>query len=267
MPAIQPSHLKIQAAELTQHAGDPDEFRRAYQEFLDIYADRTFRHGQVGDPRPLIRSYQVPPPVLPALEQEMNQFSIDNRESALELADALWIEPTLEFRLLAAAILGQINPKPFISVIKRIELWSGASTGDRLINTLINSGLARYLQEYPDAYLQQIEDWLSSGEKHTNRLGVRAIIPLLKSGKFEDYPQLFNQLSKIMKGEVTSLKTDILGIIEVLAVQSPEETAYFLGQLKNSNSDNAAISWYIRNSLVYFPPESQQYLRGILLDI
>jgi hypothetical protein len=266
MPAIQPSRLKIQAADLAQHAGHPDEFCRAYHQFLDNYADRTFRSGQVGEPPPLIRAYQVPHPVLPALTKEMNQFSKDHRESALELADALWLEPTLEFRLLAASILGQISPQPFISLIKRIESWVGISTEDRLVKALIYAGLARYLQEYPDSYLGQIEVWLASGERHVNRLGLLAVPPLLKSSNFEDYPQLFNQLGKILKGEMTSLKTDILGIIEILALQAPDETAYYLGQLKKSNNDNPAISWYIRNSLGYFPPDSQRFLREIILN-
>jgi hypothetical protein len=213
-----------------------------------------------------MRAYQVPSPVFPALEKELNQFSRDNRELALELVDALWLEPILEFRLLAASILGQVSPKPFSSLITRIESWAEASTDDRLMGALIFSGLARYLLEYPDSYLGQIEVWLTSGKRHIKRLGVKAVPPLLESGKFEDYPQLFNQLSKIMLGELTSLKTDILGIIEILAIQSPEETAFYLGQLKKSNPDNIAVSWYIRKSLGYFPPDSQRFLREILLD-
>lgn len=267
MPAIQPSRLKIQAAELTQHAGDPEEFSRAYHKFLDYYADRTYRAGQVGEPPPLLRAYRVPSPVLPAVEKEMNQFSIANREPALELADALWEQPFLEFRLLAASVVGQVSPKPFHSVIKRIETWAEARTEGRIMKALVYSGLARYLQEYPQSYLQQIESWLSAEERHVNRLGLKAIPPLLESGKFEDYPQLFNQLSKLIRGEMTPLKADILGIIEILANQSPDETAYFLGQSKMSAGENTAISWYIRNSMRFFPPDSQRYLRDILLEI
>jgi hypothetical protein len=266
MPAIQPARLKIQATELTQHAGNPAEFCRAYHEFLENFADRTYRPGQVGEPPPLIRAYQVPAPVLPAVEKELNQYTKDNREQSLELADALWAEPFLEFRLLAASVVGQVSPKPFRSVIERIESWVEARTEERLLKALVYLGLERFLQEYPDSYLQQIENWFSSEVNHISRLGLKAIPPLLESGTFEDYPQLFNQLSKLMRGERNPLKADILGIIEVLAYQSPDETAYFLGQTKISAGENTTISWYIRNSMGFFPPDSQRYLREILLD-
>ena len=266
MPAIQPSRLKIQAAELTQFAGDPDEFCRAFHSFLDIYADRTFRSGQVGEPSPLMRAYHVPSPVLPAVEKEMNQFSIESRESALELADTLWMESILEFRLLAVSLVGQVSPKPFQVIITRVELWANSTSEERLIKAIVNSGLVRFLMEYPGDYLEQIEIWLSSEEKQFNRLGLLSVPPLLESGNFEDYPQLFNQLGKLMRGELTPIKTEILEIIEVLAHLAPEETAYFLGQAKKTADENASISWYIRNSLSYFPVDSQRYLRAVLLE-
>lgn len=266
MPAIQPSRLKIQAAKLTQYAGDPEKFCRAFHSFLDFYADRTYKPGQVGEPPPLMRAYRVPSPVLPAVEKELKQFSFENRELALALADALWSEPILEFRLLAASILGQVSPTPFQAIIKRVENWSGSNTPGRLIDEIVDSGLAKFLQEYPGAYLEQTESWLTSEDEQFNRLGLIAIPPLVESGYFEDYPQLFNQLGKLMRSEITPLNTEVLRIIEVLAQKAPEETAYFLGQTKKSAGENAAISWYIRKSLGFFPSDSQRYLRAVLLQ-
>lgn len=266
MPAIQPGRLKIRAAELTQHVGDPDEFCRAFHSFLDFYADRTFKAGQVGQPHPLMRAYHVPSPVLPAVEKEMKQFSVENRESTLELADALWLESILEFRLLAVTLVGQVSPEPFQAIIMRVELWAKSTSEERLIKAIVKSGLARFLREYPGNYLEQIETWLSSEEKGLNHLGLIAIPPLLESGKFEDYPQIFNYLGKLMRGEMTPLKTEILEIIEVFADLAPEETAYFLVQSKKTAGENASISWYIRKSLRYFPVDSQRYLREVLLE-
>lgn len=266
MPAIQPGRLKIQAAELTQFVGDPDKFCRAFHSFLDFYADRTFRSGQVGEPPPLMHAYHVPSPVLPAVEKEMNQFSIDSREPALELADTLWMESILEFRLLALSLVGQVSPKPFQAIITRVELWVTSTSEERLIKAMVYSGLVRLLKEYPGDYLEHIGTWLSSEEVRYNRLGLLAIPPLLESGNFENYPQLFNQLGKLMRAEMTPLKTEILEIIEVLAHLAPEETAYFLGQAKKTAGENASISWYIRNSLSYFPIDTQPYLRTVLLE-
>ena len=266
MPAIQPARLKIQATELVQYATDPDEFCRAYHEFLDFYADRTYRPGQQGEPPPLIQAYQVPQPVLRAVEKEMSLFSRENRDAALDIADALWLEAYFEFRILAAFVIGQVSPIPFTSVVQRIETWAEPRIEEKLLVPLVNSGLARILIEHPDYYLQLIEIWLSSEKVNFNRLGLKALPRVVESDKFEDYPTIYTQLSKMIRGEMSPLKADILAVIEVLAIRTPEETAYFLGQTKRSTAENLNISWYIRNSLVFFPPDSQRYLREVLLE-
>jgi hypothetical protein len=159
-----------------------------------------------------------------------------------------------------------VSPEPFNSVIRRVETWAEPRIEEKLIIPLVNSGLARILVEYPVFYLQQIESWLSAEQVHFNRLGLKAAPRLLESDKFEDYPLIFNILDKMIRGEMNPLKADILAVIEVLAARSPEETAYFLGQTKRSTVENLNISWYIRNSLGFFPPDSQRYLRKVLLE-
>jgi hypothetical protein len=56
------------------------------------------------------------------------------------------------------------------------------------------------------------------------------------------------------------LHADLLDILEVLAIRSPEETSYFLRQtlyLPNSSD----TPWLIRQVLHNFPPENQITLR------
>ncbi len=265
MPALQPARLKIQAAELAQLANEPAIFCHSFHKFLDYYADRTFRSGQVGEPPPLLRAYHVPQPVLRAVEKEMSPFAGDNHDAALELADALWLEDYLEFRLLAASVIGQVSPQPVVSMIQRIEIWAKPNTEEILLKALIKSGMRRLLSEHPDLYLQQIEVWFSSDKIHINRLGLKAIPSLLDSNEFEDYPMLFTQLSKIIRGDVKPLKSEILTAIKILASHSPAETAYFLNQIKKSSGENLDIDWYIRKSRSFFPPDSQKYLREVLL--
>jgi hypothetical protein len=265
MPAIQPVRLKIQATELSTKATNPEIFCHAYHEFLDYYADRTYRPGQVGEPPLLLPAYHVPRPVLRAVEKEMSQFADDERGAALDLADALWGEKYLEFKLLAASMIGMVSPLPTKSVYRRVESWTGPSTEERLENTLVNSGLERILLEHPDLYFQKILTWLRSKKLNFNRLGLKAIPALLESGKFEDYPPLFKQLSKKMRLEGNPIKTDVLAAIEVLAIRSPEETALFLSKTMVSAGEYPSIAWYVRKSLGFFPPDLQSNLREILL--
>ena len=121
MPAIHPPRLKIPADELVQNASDPEVFCRAYHQFLDSYADRTFRPGKVGEPPPLLRTYQVPKPVSRAVDKQLGVWAGENRADALNLADVLWLQPILEFRLTAASVIGKIDPLPVIHIFSRVE--------------------------------------------------------------------------------------------------------------------------------------------------
>ena len=267
MPAIHPPRLKIQARELTQSASDPDAFCRSYHEFLDYYADRTYRPGQVGVPSPLLRAYQVPKPVFRAVEKELSVYASSNRKAALTLADVLWLESYLELRLTAASLIGQVSPFPVKSIFSRVEKWIQPSTEERLVNALVNSGLERILHENQDLYVKQLDTWLRSRNRELNRLGLKASPPLLARREFEDYPLLFKRLNKLMRSADNPLRSEILIVIEEFAARTPEETAFFLGQELKSAGDKVQISWYVRNSLNYFPPDSRAYLREILLGI
>lgn len=266
MPAIHPTRLKIQTTELTQTASDPEVFCRAYHEFLDYYADRTYRPGHVGAPPPLLPAYQAPKPVLRAVEKELSLFARQDRDGALNLADALWAQPNLEFRFSAASLIGQISPLPVKPIFSRVEAWTQPSTEKRLVNALVNSGLERMLLEQRDRYVKQMDAWLRSRKGNFNRLGLIAIPPLLMQKDFEDYPPLFKRLSKLMRSDEASLRSEILTSIKEFAYRAPEETAFFLGQTLKSGGDSANIAWYVRKSLDYFPSDERTYLLEVLLN-
>jgi hypothetical protein len=264
MPAIQSARLKIHSAELAQQASDPDEFCRAFYEFLDLYADRTYRPGLFGTPPPLIHSIRVAQAVMRAVLQELIPFAVSERDPALELTDALWAEPCLEFRLLAAYLIGQISPESPDLILNRILAWVEPNTEERLIDVLIVSGLERVREERPEIYIQQVEIWLRSKKNFEQMSGLKAISPLLTGTEFEDFPLIFRLLAPLIRSSPTSLRPEILAVIETLATRTPQETAYFLENLVKAEGENSIVPWYVRHSLVYFPNDLQIYLRKAL---
>ena len=263
MPAILPARLKVQSAELAQLAPDAEEFCRAYHAYLDYYADRTYRPGKVGEPPPLMRTYQVPQQVIRAELRELTEYAANEREESLVLADLLWSEPYLEFRLLAASLIGLVSPDPSESIFGRIHSWAGPSTEERLINALIVSGLERMRLERADRYIEQIETWLKSKHTFEKRLGLKAIPPLLDTPSFADFPLIFRFLEQVIRSAQPSLRPELLAVIEALANRSPKETAFFLHQTLIAGSD-PNLKWFVRHSLKYFPSDSQKYLQDAL---
>lgn len=264
MPAIQPARLKVQAAELAQLAPDAEKFSRAFHVYLDFYADRTFRPGIVGEPPPLLRAYHVPLQVVRAVVKELTEYTAEKRDESLALADMLWSEPCLEFRLLAASLIGQVSPNPSESIFGRIHSWTGPRTEERLINALIISGLERLRLEQSDRYIEQIEIWLKSKHTFENQLGLKAIPPLLDTTSFEDFPLIFRLLDQVMRSTHPSLRPEVLAVIEALALHSPKETVYFLHQTAISGMDNPNLTWFVRHSLKFFTSDSQKYLQEAL---
>ena len=163
MPAIHLAKLKQQAALLSNNFDQPKVFIRELHDMLDIYAERSHRPGQSGAPPPLIHSYNVPKPVLRQILIELAPLVTSRPGEALSLCDALWEEPYLEFRLLAASILGLIPADPPDPIFIRVEKWGRSITDDQILTELMQQGLAsvrhesiEILIDIPESRTQQI---------------------------------------------------------------------------------------------------------------
>jgi hypothetical protein len=264
MPAILLAKLKIQAANLAEKFDQPEKFVKELHALCDVYAERTRRPGQAGEPPPLLSTYKLPSPVLRQVLKEITPYLRSQRQAALRLADALWAEPFLEFRLLAASVLGSISPQPVETLLERVQAWTLPGLDDRLLTALISDGLARVRAEETALYLDLIKTWLESQDVFSQRLGLRALLFLLNSSSFENMPLAMRLLAPVLRAGHSRLKPDLLDVIQALALRSPRETAFFLRQNLAVKNDNPGTPWLIRNSLGCFPLEMQASLRQAL---
>ena len=263
MPAIQPARLKQQAALLAEHFDAPAAFVRSLYYLLQFYADRTHRSGQAGEPSPLVEAYNVPAPALRLILQPLLLRVEQEPEEALALCEALWREPYLEFRVLAAALLGEIPPRPAEVISNRITLWAEGEDELRLIDNLFNEGLARLRREKPEQVLNLVHSWLESQDAQKQRLGLRALLPLLQDLSFQNLPRFFRLLQPLFREAPQELRPDLLEVSKRLARRSPRETAYFLRQCLEV-FHGSGLTWIIRQSLPEFPSPVQQSLREAL---
>ena len=266
MPAIQLARLKIQSAELVTRFNDPAAFVRGLHDLLDFYADRTRKPGQSGEPPPLIKSYNVPRPVLRQIKTDLSPSVVMDRESALVLCDALWAEPYLEFRVLAVNILGLVPPDPPDDDLERINVWAVPGIEDRLLNALVKEGLIEVSKSTPERYLSQLEEWLAAEDDLSLRVGLKAISMMLADRDFENLPKIFRLLAPLVRTSPSQLRPDLLDVIQSLAKRSPNETAFFLRQNLSVMVDNDDTAWLIRNSARYFPEEVQNSLKTALRE-
>lgn len=266
MPAIQPARLKQQAALVAEHFDNPVAFVRSLHHLLDFYADRVKRPGQSGAPPPLLRAYNVRPPVLRQILQELLPLAEEDPQAGLALCEALWEQPYLEFGLLAAGLIGQIPPRPPEPVLERIAAWLKSNPEQRLIVALLNQGLARLRQEDSQTLIALVESWLADENLFTRQLGLQALLPMVADLGFENLPAFYRLIQPLARSVPPLLRPDLLEVLAALAQRSPKETAYFLRQ-SLAMPHASDTPWLIRQSLRAFPLEIQDSLRSAVRGI
>jgi hypothetical protein len=259
MPAITLARLRQQAALLAEHFDQPAAFVRSLHHLLEFYADRTHRPGQAGEPPPLLAAYSVSQPVLRQILLELIPRAEIEPEKGLALCDALWAEPVLEFRMLAAWLLGTL-PAPPATILNRAQSWIQAYSDERLLAALLQFGLAHVRSEHPNQLFQQVGIWLEDPSRFAQQIGLRALIPLLSSAEYDNLPAIFQLITPFARQIPAQLRPDLLDAMHALALRSPQETAYFLHENLNA-LDNPDTPWLIRQCLADFPPEIQEGLR------
>jgi hypothetical protein len=261
VPAINPNHLKQQAVHLAEHFADSDRYIRNLHDLFEFYSNRARRPGQSGKPRPLIQAYNVSPPVLRQILNETSQLAQENPGLGLDLCDALWEQPYLEFRQLSAMLLGEIPPSPPETITNRVRSWLSTDLEEYLISTLLTQALDRVRNEEPQVLIDLIQEWLDYPDDFYNHIGLQALILLIQDPKFENIPSFYRLIQPLARSSHANLHPDLLDVLEALAQRSPQETSFFLRKtLDMPNADDTP--WLIRQTLHAFPPDIQENLRA-----
>lgn len=260
MPAIHPARLKHQAALLADHFDDPAAYVRSLHHLLDAYAERIHRQGQAGAPAPLLSAYKVRPQVLRQILQELIPLARANPSEGLALCDALWEQPYLEFRLLAASLLGQIPCTPAEPCLARVLNWIQPAVESSLVEALFSQGIACVRREHPGDLINLAEDWLQKKELFYQQQGLRLLLSFIEDPQSENLPAFYRLVQPFVRSAPAVLRPNILDVLTALIHRSPSETAYFLRQTANlPNSPNTRF--LIRQLVRDFPVDLQPTMR------
>lgn len=263
MPAAELSRLRAQINGLITHFDDPSGFRGALRDLLELYANHAYRPGQAIKPQPLLPSFRVPPLVLRELEIELGKTCQERPDQALNVTDALWHDPNLEPRLLAARLLGAIPPGHEGAVIEMLKAWAQPGENFRILDALFRDGMAGLRQSAPDLLLGLTEEWMGTSRSEMQSMGIRALIPLIQESGFENLPPVYRILSPLIQTSPAALNADLQAVMEVLSKRSPTETAYFLRQTL-SIATGQATARLVRRCLPYFSQAQQDSLRSAI---
>jgi hypothetical protein len=265
LPAIYPARLQNQIIQLAELYGEPAKFTHALTELLELYANRAHRPGQAGEPPPLLRTYNVPKPVIRQLMLELQPLANDYPEETLELIKVLWDSDSLETRQVAASLLGSIPPNAPDAILDIISSWLAPKPEERLISLVLKLALERIRKENPNALFTKIASWLSSDDLIEQQIGLNTLKSLLTSREFENFPQFIQLLIPYTRKAPLQIRADVLETLNALAIRTPKESAYLLRQ-SLSAPENPDTALLIRKLLPIFPDDLQESLRQALRE-
>jgi hypothetical protein len=262
MTAINPARLKIQCVELSELYSDPDLFIQHLHELFDFYSVRVRKSSITRTPL-LLQSYQVSPPVLRTLEQELNNPLNTHPSQGLILIDALWEQEWVETRTLAVSLLGSLPPINPDSIFKRIKSWLSASKSDVIRSILTTHGVSRLSKENPEQVLNFFQELLSSPAKGNCQAVLFGLVPFAGDQDFDNLPRLYKLLDSILLVEEKGLVKEILVILKTLIKRSEQESLYFL-ERQLSTASKPRIFRVTRQILPSFSPQNQAALKETL---
>ena len=261
MPAIDLARLKKQTAQLADIFDQPPEFLRAVREILEFYVNRTLRSQGVA-PSSVLPTYRTPAVVLRQIETELGPVAEKKPIQALELADALWDEGSLETKLLAAFLLGRIPPQEE-RLLARLTAWTQAVRDPNVRAALLTTSLTHLRKETPSLFLVLVKEWLHPARQRMWSNGIEALVPLIASQEFDNLPPIFEIVEPIFKASPAALQFDLKELLIALHKASPDETLHFIQQiLKDTKSPLLAVS--LRRMSPDLPTELQSHLRELL---
>lgn len=262
MPAIHLTRLRQETAVLSEVIDNPANSIQAIHGILASFANRTHRAGQSGEPPPLVKAYLVPKPVIRQILSELIPLAASNPKAALNLCDLFWEEGYLEFQILAANLIGYINVENPSMILDRLITWSQSTPDNKVQDALFNEGCQNLVSHDSEYLITRIGQLIIQDSGSAKILGLQALLPIVSSPSYENFPALFNLLGPQVREATSEIKPYVLPIIAVLAHRTPRETAYFLRQ-NMAIEDNRNTAWFIRHSLNEFSPELKHGLEDV----
>jgi len=264
LPAVRLAKLKSEIDRLLESFGSPAEFKRSLDNLLEFYSDRVYRAGQNVPFRPLTPTRHVPPLVIQQIELALRPYCSYYPLPAMALADSLWPDPYLETRRMAAFILGQAVVDPAQPVLQRLQNWAKPDVPTEIIELLFTLGTASLRKENPGLWLETLQSWLLGPDLERQRLGLKALLPLVEDPSFDNLPPIFRMITVFLHNPQQTLLASLQSLLEALIRRSPTEAHFFLRQILGSPTPPLTIR-LIRHIIPLFSAEAQASLRKMML--
>ncbi|HZU87263.1 MAG TPA: hypothetical protein VFF78_07255 [Anaerolineaceae bacterium] len=263
MPAVQLIRLRTQIQDILDHFAEPAILQRGLRDLLDLYANRAFRPGQASIHQTMLENYLPPPLVMRELEIAFTHLGKQSGGAALRVVSVLRHDPALEPRILAAHLLGSIDPHPADPLLEEIRAWCTPEAERQVLDAILDHGCARLRAESESAWRGLVNAWIIHPETEWRMIGLRAMLPAIRDEQFINLPPLLSMISPLMQSPSPDILGDLQDILQSFISRSPSEAVFYLRQMLTLSGSLHTLR-LARRLLPLFPPENQESLRTAL---
>ncbi|MBN2551072.1 MAG: DNA alkylation repair protein [Anaerolineales bacterium] len=271
MPAIHLPRLQQQVEALSEHYADPEKFSRQLRDLFTFYGDKTRRPSEQARKAPRLPIENVPAPVLRQVVTQLTPYAEKTPHAILNLCRGLWQHPILEYRLLAAMLLGKAAISHAEETLDLVQNWALENKEEQILQTIAGSSLSTIRQQDANQLLSRVQNWLSPDEKDfrsaeitsLQKLGLSALLPFVEDFGFANLPRIYALITPLLRQSPRLLRPYLLDLLIPLARRSPQEVAYLLRtELEAEPSEQ--LKWLGRRTLPALPEENQARLRPLV---
>lgn len=263
MPAVELGRLQQQVAQLSDLFQQPAGYLHGVEDLLRDHGGPAHRQGRVKGLRPVLVSYEVPPPLLKLFTLEMSAQAREYPAEALTIADGLWSRPTMETRQLAISLLGNISTFAPEEIMSRLETWADENREQILVPKLAENGTKTLRITHQEELLELAARLLQSGNSRKHVLAIGVLQSLVRGGQVSNLPKLFDLLAVPCKDPDRKIRPELADLLASLVHLSPRESEYFLFQMLGESPTEGA-RWLVRQAAKALPEEGRARLRGVL---
>lgn len=263
MSAIDLSRLNQQISELVILISEPDKFLIKFHDILERYNNWALRKNPYVSPHTLLRSYEVPKQIIQQIKLSLLPLTEKAPLDSLVLIDKLWLDSFIESRELACEILGILPISVSSQVIERILSWASPQIDKAALDFLLTKAISKLHAEAPNEWDGIVFFWLSHLNYDYQNIGLQAINKVVKDPLFSRIPQIFKLIRPFIQHPQDQFLVNLSSVIEILALRSPIETAYFLKEIL-ADTQGEEVEILIRRYSNFFSEEIKETIKVAL---
>jgi hypothetical protein len=149
-------------------------------------------------------------------------------------------------------------------VLQRLQDWARPEVPTEIVDLLFTLGTVRLRKENPGLWLETLQSWMDGPDLERQRLGLKALLPLVEDPTFDNLPPVFRMITGFMHKPQQTHLAGLGSLLEALIRRSPTEAHFFLRQILGSPTPPLTVR-LIRRLIPLFSPETQATLRKMML--